>query len=123
MLHAAGESDESGVAALRSALDDRPAGITQSQQVGALVEALAGGIVEFIVHAPLIAKAARAGQFVRVLAWPNGELIPLTLADWDAKAGTICLVVQGMGTSSIEINRMQVGAAFAGIAGPLGQPS
>lgn len=84
---------------------------------------LTPGIVEFIVHAPLIAKAARAGQFVRVLAWPNGELIPLTLADWDAKAGTICLVVQGMGTSSIEINRMQVGEAFAGIAGPLGLPS
>lgn len=84
---------------------------------------LSTGIVEFIVHAPMIARAARAGQFVRVLAWPNGELIPLTLADWDAKAGTICLVVQGMGTSSIEINRMQIGEAFTGIAGPLGQPS
>ncbi len=84
---------------------------------------LAGGIVEFIVHSPLIAKTARAGQFVRVLAWPNGELIPLTLADWDAKAGTICLVVQGMGTSSLEINKMAIGEAFAGIAGPLGLPS
>ena len=67
---------------------------------------LAGGIVEFIVHSPLVASAARAGQFVRVLGWPNGELIPLTLADWDAKAGTICLVIQGMGTSSIEMNQM-----------------
>ena len=84
---------------------------------------LADGIVEFIVHAPLVAAAARAGQFVRVLPWPNGELIPLTLADWDAKAGTICLVVQAMGTSSIEINRMAVGDAFTGIAGPLGRPS
>ena len=84
---------------------------------------LAGGIVEFIVHSPLVASAARAGQFVRVLGWPNGELIPLTLADWDAKAGTICLVIQGMGTSSIEMNRMKVGDSFAGIAGPLGRPS
>ncbi|MDR3299361.1 MAG: sulfide/dihydroorotate dehydrogenase-like FAD/NAD-binding protein [Candidatus Accumulibacter sp.] len=84
---------------------------------------LTPGIVELIVHAPMIARAARAGQFVRVLAWPQGELIPLTLADWDAKAGTICLVVQGMGTSSIGINRMQVGDAFTGIAGPLGRPS
>ncbi|MBP8215987.1 MAG: sulfide/dihydroorotate dehydrogenase-like FAD/NAD-binding protein, partial [Propionivibrio sp.] len=84
---------------------------------------LAGGIVEFIVHSPLVAAAARAGQFVRVLGWPNGELIPLTLADWDAKAGTICLVIQGMGTSSIEMNRMKVGDSFAGIAGPLGLPS
>ena len=84
---------------------------------------LAGGIVEFIVHSPLVASAARAGQFVRVLGWPNGELIPLTLADWDAKAGTICLVIQGMGTSSLEMNQMKVGDSFAGIAGPLGLPS
>ena len=53
------------------------------------------------MHSPLIAKAAKAGQFVRVLAWPKGELIPLTLADWDAEAGTIDLVIQAMGTSSI----------------------
>ena len=84
---------------------------------------LADGIEEITVHSPVIAAAARAGQFVRVLPWPDGELIPLTLADWDAEAGTICLVVQGVGTSSIEINRMQVGDAFAGIAGPLGRPS
>jgi glutamate synthase (NADPH/NADH) small chain len=84
---------------------------------------LADGIVEFIVHSPLVAKAAQAGQFVRVLPWEKGELIPLTLADWDAKAGTICLVVQAMGASSIAINSMLVGDAFTGIAGPLGLPS
>ncbi|WP_198950779.1 sulfide/dihydroorotate dehydrogenase-like FAD/NAD-binding protein [Kineosporia sp. A_224] len=84
---------------------------------------LSDGIDEFVVHSPLVAHAAQAGQFVRVLPWEHGELIPLTLADWDADAGTICLVVQGVGTSSIEINRMAVGDSFAGIAGPLGRPS
>lgn len=84
---------------------------------------LSDGIVEFIVHSPLIARAARAGQFVRVLPRPDGELIPLTLADWDGASGTICLVVQGVGTSSIEINQMAVGESFTGIAGPLGRPS
>jgi glutamate synthase (NADPH/NADH) small chain len=84
---------------------------------------LAGGIVEFTVHSPLVAKAAQAGQFVRVLPTPKGELIPLTLADWDAEAGTIDLVIQAMGTSTIGINKMKVGEIFAGIAGPLGQPS
>jgi glutamate synthase (NADPH) small chain len=84
---------------------------------------LSDGIVEFTVHSPLIARSARAGQFVRVLPRPDGELIPLTLADWDAEAGTICLVVQGVGTSSVEINQMAVGEAFTGIAGPLGRPS
>ncbi|MEZ5184916.1 MAG: sulfide/dihydroorotate dehydrogenase-like FAD/NAD-binding protein [Candidatus Nanopelagicales bacterium] len=84
---------------------------------------LSDGIMEFTVHSPLIARSAQAGQFVRVLPQPDGELIPLTLADWDAQAGTISLVVQGVGTSSIEINEMEVGEAFTGIAGPLGRPS
>ena len=84
---------------------------------------LSDGIVEFVVRAPVIADHAKAGQFVRVLPWDGGELIPLTLADWDAKAGTICLVIQGMGTSSIMMNKMEVGEALAGIAGPLGLPS
>ena len=53
------------------------------------------------MNSPLVAKAAQAGQFVRVLAGPKGELIPLTLADWDAEAGTIDLVIQGMGTVRI----------------------
>ncbi|MBL0171773.1 MAG: sulfide/dihydroorotate dehydrogenase-like FAD/NAD-binding protein [Gemmatimonadaceae bacterium] len=84
---------------------------------------LAGGIVEFTVRAPLIAASAKAGQFVRVLAWEDGELVPLTLADWDTEAGTIDLVIQGMGTSSMLMNKMAVGESFAGIAGPLGRAS
>ncbi|MBC7297868.1 MAG: sulfide/dihydroorotate dehydrogenase-like FAD/NAD-binding protein, partial [Demequina sp.] len=84
---------------------------------------LSDGIVEFTVRAPVIADTAEAGQFVRVLPWDGGELVPLTLADWDAKAGTICLVIQGMGTSSILMNKMEVGETLAGIAGPLGLPS
>ena len=84
---------------------------------------LAEGVIEILVYSPLIAKAARAGQFLRVLAWEKGELVPMTIADWDAKQGTITLVVQGLGSSSMKINQMKVGDAFAGIAGPLGLPS
>ena len=84
---------------------------------------LSPGIEELVVRAPVIAKAARAGQFVRVYPRKGGELIPLTLADWDAEAGTICLTVQAMGVSSIEINAMKPGDVLAGIAGPLGRPS
>ncbi|MGV8847916.1 MAG: sulfide/dihydroorotate dehydrogenase-like FAD/NAD-binding protein [Propionibacteriaceae bacterium] len=84
---------------------------------------LSQGIEEFTVRAPLIAKSAKAGQFVRVLPTPDGELIPLTLADWDAKAGTITLVIQAMGSSTLQINQMSVGMALAGVAGPLGRPS
>lgn len=97
--------------------------LAATQQTILATDDLSDGIVEFTVHSPVIARAARAGQFVRVLPRPDGELIPLTLADWDAEAGTISLVVQGVGTSSIEINQMAVGEAFTGIAGPLGRPS
>ncbi len=97
----------------------------QAQSDFAIVQRrdLATGIVEISVRAPMVAKSALAGQFVRVLAEPKGELIPLTLADWDAKAGTIDLVIQGVGTSSILINQMKAGEVLSGIAGPLGQPS
>ena len=84
---------------------------------------LADEIMEFTVDAPLVAHSAQAGQFVRVLPTPDGELIPLTLADWDVEAGSVVLVVQGLGASSLEINEMEVGQAFTGIAGPLGRPS
>ncbi len=84
---------------------------------------LAPEIVELTVRAPIIAAAAQAGQFVRVLTRTESEMIPLTLADWSATDGTITLVIQGVGTTSRQINRMRVGEAFAGIAGPLGRPS
>ncbi|MDR2566680.1 MAG: sulfide/dihydroorotate dehydrogenase-like FAD/NAD-binding protein [Bifidobacteriaceae bacterium] len=84
---------------------------------------LSPGIEEFEVRAPAVAASAQAGQFVRVLPWTGGELIPLTLADWDKRAGTITLVVQDVGASSHRINELGVGDVFAGIAGPLGRPS
>lgn len=84
---------------------------------------LSPGIEELVVRAPVIARSAQAGQFVRVFPRLGGELIPLTLADWDAEAGTVCLVVQAMGVSSIEMNAMQPGDVLAGIAGPLGRRS
>jgi len=95
----------------------------QTRQTIVAKTALAEGIVEFTVRSPLVARAARAGQFVRVLGWDHGELIPLTLADWDARAGTIDLVIQSLGATSARMNALHAGDAFAGIAGPLGQPS
>ena len=104
----------------------RALAFTQKAQTAPVIVArreLSPGIVEFIVRAPAIAASAQAGQFVRVHPRDRGELVPLTLADWDAEEGCITLVVQAMGVTSIEINKMQVGERFEGIAGPLGRPS
>jgi glutamate synthase (NADPH/NADH) small chain len=80
-------------------------------------------IIEFTIQSPFIAKSAQSGQFVRVLTDQKGELIPLTIADWNTEKGTIDLVIQGLGTTSKKINQMQVGDCFAAIAGPLGKAS
>ncbi|MCR4391992.1 MAG: sulfide/dihydroorotate dehydrogenase-like FAD/NAD-binding protein [Candidatus Acetothermia bacterium] len=86
--------------------------------------ALGPGIVEFTVAAPLIARKARAGQFVVVRAHERGERIPLTLADWDSASGTITLVVQEVGKSTRELGEeFAVGDAIRDVAGPLGTPS
>ncbi len=85
---------------------------------------LAQGIREYVVEAPLVAKAAKAGQFVVVRLHDHGERIPLTLADWDAQAGTITLVVQAVGKTTLELaERFGEGDALADVVGPLGEPS
>ncbi len=80
-------------------------------------------IVEFLVKAPEIARAHRAGQFVIVIPVEGGERIPLTIADSDAKAGTISLVFQEVGASTMLLGRLEKGQPIPHVAGPLGKPT
>lgn len=57
----------------------------------------------FEVEAPLIAKSRKAGNFVIVRIGENGERMPLTIADADIEKGTITMVVQKVGLSSIKM--------------------
>jgi len=76
------------------------------------------------VHHPLMAKAARPGQFVIVMSHEHGERIPLTIADFDRGKGTVTLVIQAVGKSTREMQQTcQVGTALYGVAGPMGIPS
>ncbi len=76
------------------------------------------------VHHPLMARAAHAGQFVIVMSHPEGERVPLTIADFDVERGTVTLVVQAVGKTTQEMQQScQVGTTLHGIAGPLGVPS
>ena len=85
---------------------------------------LADQITEYVVQAPLVAGAAQAGQFAVIRLHERGERIPLTLADWDAQAGTITLVVQAVGKTTVELEeRFHEGDALADVVGPLGEPS
>jgi ferredoxin/flavodoxin---NADP+ reductase len=75
------------------------------------------------VEAPLVARKARPGQFVIVRIDEKGERIPLTIADFDAQAGTITLIFQEVGKSTKQMGLLEVGEGFLNVAGPLGHPS
>ena len=76
------------------------------------------------VRHPLMAKAARAGQFVIVMSHEEGERIPLTIADFDRGKGTITLVIQAVGKTTREMQQTcQVGTALHAVVGPMGIPS
>ena len=76
------------------------------------------------VRHPLMAKAARPGQFVIVMAHEHGERIPLTIADFDRAKGTITLVIQAVGKTTREMQQSCVaGTTLHALVGPMGIPS
>ncbi|MBR5465497.1 MAG: sulfide/dihydroorotate dehydrogenase-like FAD/NAD-binding protein [Alistipes sp.] len=84
---------------------------------------LAENIYLMKVEAPRVARAALPGQFVIVRADQVGERIPLTIADFDAAAGSVTIVIQTLGVSTRKICTLEAGDQLADFAGPLGRPS
>ena len=73
---------------------------------------------------PMLAKAARPGQFVVVMSHERGERIPLTIADFDRERGTITLVIQAVGKTTIEMQQTcQKGSRLFTVVGPMGLPT
>ncbi len=77
----------------------------------------------FEIEAPLIAKSRKAGNFVIVRVDKKGERMPLTIADADIAKGSITLVVQQVGLSSIKLCNLNEGDYLADVVGPLGNPT
>jgi NAD(P)H-flavin reductase len=76
------------------------------------------------IRHPLMARAARPGQFVIVMSHREGERIPLTIADFDRDKGTVTLVIQAVGKTTREMQQTcRVGTRLHGIVGPMGEPS
>jgi NAD(P)H-flavin reductase len=76
------------------------------------------------VRHPMLARAARAGQFVIVMEHESGERIPLTIADFDRDAGTITLVIQAVGKTTREMQaNCRAGTELYAVVGPMGIPS
>jgi NAD(P)H-flavin reductase len=76
------------------------------------------------IRHPLMARAARPGQFVIVMLHEHGERIPLTLADFDRDNGTITLVIQAVGKTTREMQQTcEVGTTLHALVGPMGIPT
>ena len=84
---------------------------------------LAPNVTKLCVAAPRIAEVRKPGQFVIVRRVEGAERIPLTIADADACAGTITLVIQAVGKSTQELVALEPGEAIRDVAGPLGHPT
>ncbi len=84
-------------------------------------EVLADKVKAFVVEAPHIARTAKPGNFVLVRGDEKGERIPLTIADSDAAAGTITLVLQEVGQGTLKLGAFKEGETFIDVVGPLGK--
>ena len=84
---------------------------------------LSPGIFHMDIEAPRVAKKAKAGQFIVLRVDEKGERIPLTIADFDREKGTITLIFQAVGASTMLLSQRNEGDSIVDFVGPLGQPS
>ena len=86
-------------------------------------KSLAPQIFLMDIEAPRVAKSAKPGQFIILKMDEKGERLPLTISDFDAKKGTVTIVVQTIGCSTKEMEHYEIGDSFEDFVGPLGQAS
>lgn len=75
------------------------------------------------IYAPLVAKKAQAGQFIILRADDDGERIPLTVAGYDRINGTVKIIFQVVGDSTMSLNDKKEGEYISDFVGPLGKPT
>ena len=86
-------------------------------------ETLAAKIHLMVVHAPRVASHCQPGQFIIVKMDEKGERIPLTICDYNREEGTVTIVFQEIGASTIKMAQLKAGDSFRDFVGPLGCPS
>ena len=75
------------------------------------------------IEAPLVARAAQPGQFIILRVDENGERIPLTVAGYDREAGTVRIIFQLVGATTVKLGAKEAGEYIQDFAGPLGRPT
>lgn len=77
-------------------------------------------VVLMEIDAPFIAAKAEAGQFIIYRVNEQGERVPLTIADYDREKGTITIIFQVIGGSTMELAKLNEGDFIHDVVGPLG---
>lgn len=83
----------------------------------------AGTTLEMIVEAPMVARKCLAGQFIIFRVDEFGERVPLTIADYDRQAGTVTIMFQPVGRSTMLLAELNEGDYILDFVGPLGKPT
>ena len=84
---------------------------------------LAPKTVLFEIEAPQVARKAKAGQFIILRVQDLGERIPLTIAQTDPERGSVTIVIQELGKTTFDLNRLEAGESLLDFVGPLGKPT
>lgn len=87
------------------------------------VELLNAEVTRMVVRAPQVARKIKPGQFIMLRIDERGERIPLTMNDCDPKAGTVTIVFQAVGATTMRLAKLQTGDSLLDFAGPLGNPT
>ena len=80
-------------------------------------------VSRMVIHAPRVAAKAQPGQFIILRVDDEGERIPLTVADYDREQGTITIIYQLVGGTTIRLAQKKAGESLADFVGPLGTPT
>ena len=86
-------------------------------------EALNPTVTRMVIEAPFVAKRAKAGQFIILRVREQGERLPLTIADSNPEKGTVTIIFQVVGETTMLLNALNEGDCLEDFAGPLGKPS
>ncbi len=80
-------------------------------------------VVRMVIDAPDVARKIQPGQFIILRIDEEGERIPLTMNDYDAQAGTVTIIFQIVGATTMKLSQMKAGDALLDFVGPLGNPT
>lgn len=84
---------------------------------------LAERVNEYVIYAPAVAKHCLAGQFIILRVDEDGERVPFTICDYSREQGTVSILVQEVGYTTMRLAMLNEGDRLCDFVGPLGNPT